>query len=164
MTGAGTGSNKSAAQALRDRLKAKVGAKRASEPVARAGSQQEPAADALQDDAAADSTGMDGATRRLQLGDNAETPSKRVKIESGVALASTSEDAEGFAAGAAAVVVKQTSEGQEVKAEAVTAFWAELGGGKPASTEVCEVTAAQPAALPPPDAIWRNLGDGASLS
>lgn len=141
MTGAGAASNKSAAQALRDRLKAKVGAKRASEPSPEI-LKTEPAAVGVDRDGVADSTGMDGATRRLRLGDSADTPSKRVKIESGVAVASKSEDMEAFAAGASAVVVEKVAGGEGVKAEGaagVAAFWAELGGGAPPTGAGAEV-------------------------
>ena len=123
VAGSGAGSNKSAAQVLRDRLKAKVGAKRASEPPPEVPA-AEAAAGSREEDGAADSTGMDGATRRLRL-DSADTPAKRVKTESGVVLAAKSEDVEGFAASAASA--EKMAEGQEGAA----AFWAELGGTPP---------------------------------
>lgn len=57
MAGPGAGSNKLAAQAMRDRLKAKVGVKRASEPAPGA-VKPEQATGAPDSDGIIDSTGM----------------------------------------------------------------------------------------------------------
>lgn len=111
-------------------MKAKVGAKRASEPPAEA-LKVEPALVGLDSDGAADSTGMDGATRRLRL-DSADTPSKRVKIESGVAIGTKSDDMEDSVSGAATGIVEKAAGEPKVEsegAEGPAAFWAELGGG-----------------------------------
>lgn len=70
---------------------------------------------------------MDGATRRLQLGDAADTPAKRVKTESGAPAAVKPEgDGSEASAGNGAA---ETGDGEGIKAADTASFWAGLGGG-----------------------------------
>lgn len=70
---------------------------------------------------------MDEATRRLQLGEAADTPAKRVKTESG-APAAVKPDGDGSDA-PAGKGAGETGDGEGGKAADTASFWAGLGGG-----------------------------------